>query len=193
MNIFGKAPAMSNDTFIAPNAAVIGNVSLGDRTSVWYGAVVRGDFNAVKIGAMTSVQDRAVIHTVKALPSGFPATTTIGNYVVVGHGATINSSTIMDEAHIGNGCVLEEGSLVESHTILEAGSVVPAGGRIPSGQVWGGNPAVYVRDLTEAEAGGFQKAAAEQAWLAGEHAGEFFDYGAQYLDAERIKAEGGSL
>lgn len=184
-----KQPALANDSWVAPNAAVIGDVQVGDRSSVWYGCVLRGDQNQIKIGAVTNIQDRTVIHTVKSLASGFPATVTIGNYVTIGHGSTLCSCTIMDETVIGIGCIIEEDALVESHSMLAAGSVVPAGARIPSGQMWAGNPAAYVRDLTEAEIGGFQKQAMEYTDVADAHAYEFLPYGTQYLDAEALKAE----
>jgi len=187
MHLFDKHPYLATDSWVAPNAAVIGDVQIGDKSSVWYGCVLRGDQNSIKIGAMTNIQDRTVIHTAKSLASGFPATATIGNYVTIGHGSTIYSSTIMDESVIGIGCVLDADTLVESHAMLAAGSVVPSGTRIPSGQLWGGNPAKFVRDLTEEEIGGFQKKAIEYTAMAASHAEEFLPYGSQYLDAERLK------
>lgn len=189
MQLFDKRPWMANDSWVAPNAAIIGDVTIGDKSSVWYGSILRGDENPIKVGAMTNIQDRTVIHTVKELESGFPAATTIGNYVTIGHGSTICSCTIMDAAVIGIGCVLEQDCLVESNTMLGAGSVVPKGGRIPSGQMWAGNPAQYVRDLTEEEIASIPVQAKEYTESADAHAYEFLPYGTQYLDAERIKAE----
>ena len=102
MHLFDKHPFLATDSWVAPNAAVIGDVTVGDKSSVWYGCVLRGkdpllaskypgdlifaagDQNQIKIGAMTNIQDRTVIHTAKSLASGFPATATIGNYVTVG-------------------------------------------------------------------------------------------------------------
>jgi gamma-carbonic anhydrase len=193
MNLFNKRPYLANDSFVAPCASVIGDVTIGDKSSVMYGSVVRGDLNAVYIGAVTNVQDRVVITTAKSLDSGFPATVTIGNFCSIGHGAVLHSCSVLDQARIGMGAVLEEGSLVESGSIVEAGSVLPAGARVPPGQLWAGNPAAFVRDLDEDEVGDIAKHATAQADAAAEHAAEFLPYGQAYLDAERIKAEGGSL
>ena len=193
MNLFNKRPWLSNDAFVAPSAALIGDVTVSDKASVWYGCVVRGDQNSVHIGACTNVQDRAVLSTTKSLASGFPATLHLGNYVSIGHGSVLKSCTGEDASTVGMGCVLEEGSLVESNSILEAGSVLPAGARVPSGQVWGGSPAAYVRDVADGEADGIVKQAQAQADSAAEHAHEFLPYGTAYLDAERIRASGDSL
>jgi len=193
MNLAEKRPYVATDAWVAPNAAVIGDVQVGDRSSIWYGCVLRGDRNQIRIGAMTNLQDRAVVHTAGALESGFPATATIGNYVTVGQGAVLYSCTVMDEVSIGAGAILEEGSLIESHTIVEPGAVVRAGARIPSGQVWGGNPAQYIRDVTEDEVLNFQKEATDATKLANAHSYEFLPYGTAYLQADEIKGQGGPM
>ena len=189
MNLFEKTPWVSNNAFVAPNAAVIGDVEVGDQTSVWYGAVVRGDANAVTIGSVTNIQDKTVIQTQPGTDAnGFPAGASIGDYCSVGHGSMLVACEVEDEVVIGSGCVVSEGALVEKHSMLAAGTVVPPGRRIPSGQLWGGNPAAYVRDLTEDEVAGIKVGAREQATLGADHALEFLPYGTVYQEAEKLEA-----
>lgn len=137
--------------FVAPNATVVGRVDLNQHASVWYGAVVRGDLNDVAVGAYSSIGDRAVVHTTKSVEGHVTAGTVIGNYVVVEAGALLQSCTVEDHAVIGAGAVVMEGALVEQNAVVGAGAVVHPGRRIPAGQVWAGNPAVYVRDVDAAE------------------------------------------
>ena len=85
---------MDNSVFVAPNATVVGKVDINQSSSVWYGAVVRGDLNDVDIGAFTAIQDRAVVHTTKSVEGHVSAGTTIGNYVIVGPGAQLQSCTV---------------------------------------------------------------------------------------------------
>lgn len=167
--------------FVAPNASVIGRVDINQYSSVWYGAVVRGDLNDVSIGAYTSIGDRAVVHTTKSVEGHVTAGTVIGNYVSIEAGAMLQSCTIEDFAVVGAGAVVMEGALVEEHAQVAAGAVVHPGRRIPAGQVWGGNPAVYVRDLTKAELAGVQAHAEETAEAAKEHAYEFLPANTAYM------------
>lgn len=96
MNLFDKRPVLAADVFVAPNASVIGDVLCYDRSSVWYGAVVRGDKNKVRIGRVTSILDRAVLCTVTkaGVDNGFPSDLNIGSYVTVGQGSVLTSCTI---------------------------------------------------------------------------------------------------
>lgn len=139
---------MSADVFVAPNAAVIGAVDIGTRSSVMYGAVIRGDLNDVTIGAFTSIGDRAVVHTTKSVEGHVAAGVSIGNHVVVGPGAMLQSCTVEDGASIGANAVVMEGALVEASARVAEGAVVHPGRRIPAGQLWAGNPAVCVASLT---------------------------------------------
>lgn len=171
---------------MAPNASVIGDVLLYDRTSVWYGAVLRGDKSKIKIGHNTNVQDRAVISTVSSLENGFSADVDIGDSVTIGHGALLTSCVIKDKVLIGQGAIVQEGSVIESNVILAAGSVVLPETMIPKGQLWAGNPAKYVRDVTEEEVAGFEKSAKSYATLAEEHLEEFLPFGTAHLEAEKL-------
>jgi len=172
--------------FVAPNASVIGEVLMLDQSSVWYGAVVRGDKSKVKIGAVSSIQDRAVITTVSKLDSGFPSDVDIGDYVTVGQGAVLTSCVIGHKVSIGAGAIIQEGVVVEQNSIVAAGSVVLADTLIPSGQLWAGNPAKYIRDISEEEGQNFEKVAEQTSLLASEHAEEFLPYGTVYQEAEKL-------
>ena len=96
MNLYDKRPVLAADVFVAPNASVIGDVLCYDKSSVWYGAVIRGDKNKVRIGRVTSILDRAVLNTVgkSAVDNGFPSDLNIGSYVMVGQGSVLTSCII---------------------------------------------------------------------------------------------------
>mmetsp|Transcript_17456 Transcript_17456/g.21311 ORF Transcript_17456/g.21311 Transcript_17456/m.21311 type:complete len:238 (+) Transcript_17456:73-786(+) len=194
MTFWDKKPFITNDTFIAPSASVIGNVTNWDESSVWYGAVVRGECHSVTIGFGSNIQDRAVVNTLSAkvatLKSGFTPVCHVGHYVSVGAGSTLTSCRVEDLVEIGEKCVIGEGAIVESNVILEAGTVVPAYARIPSGQRWGGNPAAYIEDLDD-EAKDHIKGHAEKIGLkAQEHLVEFLPVGNTYVHLEELEREG---
>lgn len=186
-------PYFPHDSFIAPSATLAGDVTCWDTASVWYGAVVRGDRNSVKIGFKSSVGDRAVINTVPEIPSGLPARCDLGHYVTVRSGAVLISCTVENYSIIGEGAVVMDGALVESHTILEPGTVVPAGARIPSGQKWGGNPATYIADLSDEEKAGIEETANEIAHSAAEHLVEYLPYGNPYKNLEEVQEDATKL
>ena len=149
-------PKIADGVFIADTARVIGDVEIGAGSGIWFGAVIRGDVNAIRIGAQTNIQDNAVIHVASAaaLPDGrtkhgYP--TMIGNGVTVGHMALVHACTIGDDCLIGmNSCVMDA-AVVEAGSMVAAGALVTPGKRVPSGQLWAGSPARYVRDLTAEE------------------------------------------
>ena len=139
---------------MAPSAAVVGKVEIGESSTVWYGSVIRGDKNKVTIGDHTNVQDRSVIQcTVNAhlevhnSQGAFAPEVKIGNYVTIGHGALLNSCTIGDNCLIGQGSVVQEGCEVRSNSMVAAGAVLLADTVVESNQLWGGNPAVFLRDV----------------------------------------------
>lgn len=184
MNLFDKRPVLAAGVFVAPNASVVGNVLLYNDVSVWYGAVLRGDKNKIKVGHQTNVQDRAVISTVSNLDSGFPSNVDIGDQVTIGHGALITSSIIGNRSLIGQGAVVSEGCEIGNNSMVAAGAVVLPGTLIPPGQLWAGNPAKYVRDVTDDERKLFEKSAASYVDKGREHAEEFLPYGTVYQHAE---------
>jgi len=194
MLLYGtQKPYVPHDAFIAPSATIAGNVTCWDTASVWYGAVVRGDRNSVKIGFKSSVGDRCVINTVPEIPSGLPARCDLGHYVTVRPGAVLISCTVENFSIIGEGAVVMDGALIESYTILEPGTVVPAGGRIPSGQKWGGNPAAYIADLTGDEKASIEETANDIAISAAEHLVEYLPYGNPYKHLEELHGDAAKL
>ena len=145
----GKSvPATKDGVFVAPTASVIGNVTIGSDTSVWYGAVIRGDVNSITIGDNCSIGDRAMVHC-----SGITVNkpTLIGNRVVIGVGAIVHGCTLEDETLVGEGAQVLDGARVAKHAMVAPGAVVGQGKVVTSGQLWAGVPAVYVRDLNAAE------------------------------------------
>lgn len=183
-----RVPHIAGDAFIAPNASVIGDVDIFDGVSVMYGAVVRGDLNNIKIGAFSNIQDKAVVHAARSSPTGLSAATTVGAYVTVGAGSLLRSCVIQDNVIIGKKCIVMEGAVVESNSKLEDGTVVPPGRMIPMGQMWSGNPASYVRDLTEEEVEDIAVVAEQAVELCKDHASEFLPYSSAYVDAEKLRA-----
>jgi carbonic anhydrase/acetyltransferase-like protein (isoleucine patch superfamily) len=189
MNLVDKKPIISPEIqFIAPNAAIIGDVAIGALSSVWYGAVIRGDVNKVVIGERTNVQDRAVIHVAsgggnpdKAVP------TFVGNDVTIGHGAILHACAIEDQAVVGMGAVVLDGSRIEHGAILGAGSVLTAGTVVPAGQVWLGSPARFARPVTAEEKQQFANQCSQYIELAKMHAAECGKTPDQ-LDAEHVAA-----
>mmetsp|Transcript_5556 Transcript_5556/g.5739 ORF Transcript_5556/g.5739 Transcript_5556/m.5739 type:complete len:232 (+) Transcript_5556:92-787(+) len=188
MNLYDKRPVIAVDAFIAPSASVIGSVLLYDRTSIWYGAVLRGDVNKIRVGPVSNVQDRAVIYCTDKLDSGFSSEVDIGSHVTVGHGAVLHSCTVRDECVIGMGAVISEGSIVDKGSMVAAGAIVLADTFIPSGQLWAGNPAKFVRNLTEEELASIPKSAEAYADLAAKHSEEFLPYGTVYQHSEKLNA-----
>ncbi|KAL5659549.1 hypothetical protein ACJX0J_032712, partial [Zea mays] len=134
MNIFEKEPRIHRDVFVAPSAAVIGDVEIGHGSSIWYGSILRGDVNSIHIGSGTNIQDNSLVHVSKANISGKVLPTIIGSNVTVGHSAVLHACTIEDEAFVGMGATLLDGVVVEKHSMVGAGSLVKQNTRIPSGE-----------------------------------------------------------
>ena len=140
----GKSPQIPNDCFIADNATIVGEVTMGNQCSIWFSAVVRGDVNYIKMGNKVNVQDGAVIHgTYKTAP------TTIGNNVSIGHNALVHGCTIHDHVLIGMGSIIMDGCVVESNSIIAAGAVVTKNTRVEAGSIYAGVPAKKVKDISE--------------------------------------------
>ncbi len=138
----GKTPVIGENCFIAETAVIIGDVEIGDHCSIWYGAVLRGDVNFIRIGKNTNVQDNAVIHG-----TYMKSSTTIGNNVTVAHGAIVHGCTLHDNVMIGMNAVVLDDSVVESNSIVAAGAMVKKGTRVESGSVYAGVPAVKIKDI----------------------------------------------
>ena len=132
-------PNIHPSAFIAPTASVMGNVTLGRDASVWYGAVLRGDLDAIEIGEESNLQDGTIVHT----DPGFP--TRVGRRVGVGHRVILHGCIIEDRCLIGMGSILLNGAVVGTGSVIAAGAVVPEGVRIPPGSVVMGVPGRVVR------------------------------------------------
>jgi len=167
----GARPKLGYEIFVAPNASVIGNVTLGDRSSVWYGAILRGDVNSIEVGDNTNLQDGVVVHVAKTA-LGPPSPTSIGSNVTIGHAAMIHACTIEDGSLVGMGATLCDGCKVEKGAIVAAGALVTPGTVVPSGEVWAGRPAKLLRKLEEGEAEFIARSADNYALLAAQHAEE---------------------
>ncbi len=139
-------PTIHARAWVAPNAAVVGDIHIGAGSSIWFGVAMRGDVHEIRIGARTNIQDNAVVHV-----TGGVAGTYIGDDVTIGHGAIIHACRIGDLCLIGMGAVLLDEVTVQSGAMVAAGALVTPRKTIPSGQLWGGSPARYMRDLTPAE------------------------------------------
>ena len=140
----GKSPEIGKNCFLAENATIIGDVTIGKDCSVWYSAVIRGDVHYIKIGDNTNVQDCAVIHaTYQKSP------TNIGSNVTIAHGAIVHGCTIQDNVMIGMNAVVLDDAVVESNSIIAAGSVVTKGTRVEAGSVYAGIPAKKVKTISQ--------------------------------------------
>ncbi len=127
--------------YLAPTAILVGDVSVADGGSVWHGAVLRGDFDAVSVGEDSNVQDNAVLHVDRGMPCR------IGNHVTVGHAAVVHGSIVEDDCLIGMNATLNSGSRIGRGTLIAAGAVLPENANIPEGSVVAGVPAKVVRKV----------------------------------------------
>ena len=155
LTVAGKTPLLGKDVFVAEGAALIGDVVLGDRASVWFGSVLRADCGRIRIGAESNLQDLCVVHVDSG---GFD--TTIGAGVTVGHRVVLHGCTVHDFALVGMGSVLLNGCEIGAESIIGAGSLVTAGTRIPPRMLALGSPAKVIRPLRDAELASLRESAA---------------------------------
>jgi carbonic anhydrase/acetyltransferase-like protein (isoleucine patch superfamily) len=142
----GVTPSLGHGVYLAPNVTLIGDVVVGDESSVWFGAVVRGDVFPIRIGARTNLQDNVVVHV-----TGDKAATTIGDDVTVGHLALIHGCTIGNRCLIGMGSIVLDGAIVEDECLIAAGALVPPGMRVARRSLMVGRPARKARTLGDAD------------------------------------------
>ncbi|EGC29040.1 hypothetical protein DICPUDRAFT_159433 [Dictyostelium purpureum] len=148
----GLYPRSGLEEFVAPSASVIGNVNLGNCSSVWDHCVLKADVNYIHIGNFTNIQDGTVIReATEPLSIDHNGSTIIGDNVTIGHGCILEACTVEENCLIGMGSILEPESYVEAYSIVGASSIVTKGTRIKSGQLWVGKPAKFVRELSEQE------------------------------------------
>ena len=158
-------PQIDPSAWVAETATIIGEVAIGANSSVWYGALLRGDVGYIRLGARSNVQDGCIIHMTTDLSN-----TEIGNDVTVGHGAILHGATIADGALIGMGAIIMDNAVVGEQAIVAAGSVVPARMHVPPRTLVRGQPARVVRELREDEWLSGQLGAARYVELARMHA-----------------------
>tara|TARA_R110000744_G_scaffold375667_1_gene489295 strand:- start:2117 stop:2626 length:510 start_codon:yes stop_codon:yes gene_type:complete len=142
-SVNGKSPQIGEDCYIAENATIVGDVTMGDQCSIWFNAVLRGDVHYIKMGNKVNVQDGAVIHC-----TYLKSPTVIGDNVSIGHNAIVHGCTIHDNVLIGMGSIVMDDCIVESNSIIAAGAVVTKGTRVPSGSVFAGMPAKKIKDIS---------------------------------------------
>ncbi len=144
----GFEPKIGEDTFLAETAVIIGDVEIGEGCSIWYGAVLRGDVNSIRIGDRTNIQDGAVIHTLYE-GSKHPSQTHIGSDVSVGHNAIIHGATIEDNCLIGMGSTILDNAVVASGCIIAANALVRAGEKLEPNSLYAGVPAKKIKEVSE--------------------------------------------
>jgi len=147
-------PEIHTSVFIASGAKIIGNVKIGEKSSIWYNTVVRGDVHYIKIGAYTNIQDCSMLHVTNGR---FPLN--IGDKVTIGHSVTLHGCTINNLSLVGMGAIILDGAIVEEKSMVAAGALITPGYIVPSGKLVGGIPARIMRDLTEFEMEEFDKSA----------------------------------
>ncbi|RMA82149.1 gamma carbonic anhydrase family protein [Umboniibacter marinipuniceus] len=148
----GSQPVLGARVLVDDSSRIIGDVTLGDDSSVWPMAVIRGDMHRIRIGERTSIQDGAILHITHAgpfNPDGYPLT--IGNDVTIGHQACLHGCTVGNEVLIGIGAKVLDGAVIEDQVVIGAGTLVPPGKRLESGYVYMGSPAKQARPLTDKE------------------------------------------
>ncbi|MFS8540947.1 MAG: gamma carbonic anhydrase family protein [Tissierellales bacterium] len=141
----GIKPNIHEDSFVAETAVVIGDVNIGRGSSIWYGAVLRGDIENITIGEFSNVQDNSVIHTERGEP------TKIGDYTVIGHSAIVHGCTIGNNCLIGMGAIILNKAVIGDNCIIGAGALIPEGKVIPPNSLVLGVPGKVVREVTEEE------------------------------------------
>lgn len=147
-------PKLHDSVFLASGSKIIGDVVIGENSSVWYNTIIRGDVHYIKIGRMTNVQDNSMLHVTNGK---FPLN--IGDKVTIGHSVTLHGCALNNLCLIGMGAIILDGAVVESNSMVAAGAVIKPGFVVPSGKLVGGIPARVIRDLTKEEIDDLQSSA----------------------------------
>lgn len=142
----GKTPDIHPTAFVAPGVALIGEVTVGEGSSIWYGCVLRADENPIRIGRNTNLQDGTIVHIDSR---HYP--TVIGDDITIGHMCLIHAATLEDGCFMGMRSVVMDGVVVERGAMVAAGALVTPGKRVKAGQLWAGSPARHLRDLSPEE------------------------------------------
>ncbi len=148
-SVNGKSPSIPKDCYVAENATIVGEVTIGTSCSIWFNAVIRGDVNFITIGNKVNIQDGAIIHcTYEKHP------TIIGNNVSIGHNAIVHGCTIQDNVLIGMGAIVMDNCVIESNSIVAAGAVIVQNTIVASGTIWAGVPAKKIKDIDQSDFAG---------------------------------------
>jgi carbonic anhydrase/acetyltransferase-like protein (isoleucine patch superfamily) len=156
-------PQVAGSAWVAPGAFVIGDVYLGEESSVWYGAVLRGDAEPIRIGGRTNVQDGCILHT----DPGFPAT--VGQGCIVGHNAVVHGCEVGDDCLVGMGATVMNGAKIGDGSIVAAGALVPEGREFPPRSLIVGVPAKRIGDVTDEQTADIERGASEYVERAAVH------------------------
>ncbi|CAE6885928.1 MULTISPECIES: gamma carbonic anhydrase family protein [Pseudomonas] len=170
-------PQLGERVFVDPTSVVLGDVEIGDDSSVWPLVVIRGDMHSIRIGQRSSIQDGSVLHITHAgpfNPAGYPLN--IGDDVTVGHKVTLHGCSIGNRILIGMGSIVMDGVVIEDEVVLGAGSLVPPGKRLQSGYLYVGSPAKQARALTEKELSYFRYTADNYVRLKDQHLMEGYSH-----------------
>ena len=169
----GIMPKLGNKVFVDPSAVVLGDVEIGDDSSVWPMVTIRGDMHKIRIGVRTSIQDGSVLHITHASdynPGGYPLI--IGDEVTVGHNVTLHGCTVGNRVLVGMGVVVLDGAVIEDNVVIAASSLVPSNKVLKSGYLYMGSPAKPVRELKESEMNYFKYSADNYSALKDKHMDE---------------------
>jgi gamma-carbonic anhydrase len=167
----GITPQVHETAFVAPNAVLIGAVSIGPLASVWYGCTLRADLAQIVIGARSNVQDGTIIHTEGPRDGhdGPRLDVTIGEDALIGHAAVLHGCTIADGGFVGMGAIVMDRATVGSGAMLGAGAMLTPGKTVPAGELWGGRPAKFMRALSGQDLAGMAEGVAHYLELADHH------------------------
>jgi len=160
----GINPRIHQSAFIAPTASVIGDVTIAEGSSLWFGSIVRGDVASIIIGSNTNIQDGSIIHVTRG-----GGNTVIGNNVTIGHKALLHACTLQDACFIGMGAIILDNTTIETGGMLAAGSLLTSHKIIRKGELWAGNPAKFFRQLTPEESAFILTSAKNYLQLAAEY------------------------
>lgn len=160
----GTRPSIADSAFIAPDATIVGRVTVGADASIWYKCVLRGDVHEIRVGARTNIQDGTVVHVTTDRYGAY-----IGDDVTIGHMALIHGAILEPGSFIGMRATVMDNCVVESGAMVAAGALLTPGKRVPRGQLWAGNPARPMRDLGADEIAYFKRTIAHYAELGRRH------------------------
>jgi gamma-carbonic anhydrase len=156
------SPSFGENNWQAPNATIVGDVIFGKDCTVWFNAVVRGDVNSIVFGDCCNVQDGAVIHCTYQKTK-----TIIGNYVSIAHNAIVHGCTIEDKVLVGMGAIIMDGAYIETGSIIAAGAIVTQNTRVPAGSIYAGNPAKFLKNVSDDASEVFMRTANNYVMYAG--------------------------